>query len=281
MSNRWNLLVDVEKCTGCRNCFVAVKDEYVGNSQPGYFASQPLGGHAWFNVGYRERGATPFTEVSYVPMTCQHCDDAPCIKTAKNGAVSKRPDGIVLIDPERAIGQKAIAEACPYGAISWNETLQLPQAWPFDAHLLDSGWSRTRAEQVCPTGALKSAKLADSAMQERAEKEGWRALRPELATRPRIYYRGLHRVETILVAGSIEAEQGGALNCLEGATIELIRNGNTVATAATDDFGDFKIDHQISGGTGIVQISADGYRPLCVEVDLRSSISIGRRRLIN
>ena len=100
-------------------------------------------------------------DVAYLPVMCQHCDDAPCIAAAKNGAVTKRPDGIVHIDPVKAKGQKAIADACPYGAVRWNEKLQLPQHWFFDAHLLDRGWAEPRCVTVCATGALKSVKVTD------------------------------------------------------------------------------------------------------------------------
>jgi Fe-S-cluster-containing dehydrogenase component len=72
------------------------------------------------------------------------------MKAATDGAVRKRPDGIVIIDPVKSKGQKQIVDACPYGAVTWNEEKQIPQAWPFDAHLLDHGWTRTRAEQACP-----------------------------------------------------------------------------------------------------------------------------------
>ena len=61
-----------------------------------------------------------------MPVMCNHCDDAPCMKAAKNGAVRKRADGIVIIDPEKAKGQKKIMQACPYGAIFWNEEKQHP-----------------------------------------------------------------------------------------------------------------------------------------------------------
>ena len=43
-------------------------------------------------------------DVAYHTM-CQHCDDAPCIKSAKNDAVTKRDDGIVIIDPEKSKGK--------------------------------------------------------------------------------------------------------------------------------------------------------------------------------
>ena len=100
-----------------------------------------------------------------MPVMCNHCDDAPCMKAAKNGAITKRADGIVIIDPVKSKGQKQIVDACPYGAISWNEELQIPQAWIFDAHLLDEGWTKTRAEQSCAMGVFQSVKVEDAEMQ--------------------------------------------------------------------------------------------------------------------
>ena len=46
---KWNLVIDVAKCTNCNNCFLADKDEYVGNDFPGYAAPQPRHGHRWRN----------------------------------------------------------------------------------------------------------------------------------------------------------------------------------------------------------------------------------------
>jgi Fe-S-cluster-containing dehydrogenase component len=94
-------------------------------------------------------------EIKYRPHICMHCAEAPCASAAQNGAVRCRPDGIVLIDPEKARGQKHLAQACPYGAISWNEETQLPQKCTLCAHLIDEGWTTTRCAQVCPTGALR------------------------------------------------------------------------------------------------------------------------------
>jgi nitrate reductase beta subunit len=68
---------------------------------------------------------------------------------AKSGAISKRADGIVIIDPEKSKGQKEIVDACPYGAVYWNEEKQIPQAWIFHAHLLDDGWTETRHGASC------------------------------------------------------------------------------------------------------------------------------------
>ena len=75
------------------------------------------------------------------------------------GAVAKRADGIVLIDPVKAKGRKDLVESCPYGHIWWNEEHKLPQAWTFDAHLIDHGWKQTRGQQSCPTAAMRASSV--------------------------------------------------------------------------------------------------------------------------
>ena len=56
-----------------------------------------------------------------------HCQDAPCVDAAIDGAVYRRDDGIVIIDPEKAKGQERIVNTCPYRVIFWNQELQIPQ----------------------------------------------------------------------------------------------------------------------------------------------------------
>ncbi len=192
-----------------------------------------------------------------MPVMCNHCDDAPCMKAAKNGAVTKRADGIVIIDPVKAKGQKAIADACPYGAVSWNEELQLPQAWIFDAHLLDDGWKQPRAEQSCPTGVFKSVKIEDSEMQKIADEEGLEVLQPELGTKPRIYYKNLHLMTQCFVGGSVVATVDGVEECAEGAEVILKKDGNEVGRATTDTFGEFKID-RLEPNSGQYEVEVSG-----------------------
>ncbi len=238
---KWNMIVDVERCDNCRACFLAVKDEHIGNDFPGYAAAQPAQGHNWLEIRRQEHGSYPIVAAHFMPVMCNHCDDAPCMKVAKNGAVTKRADGIVIIDPVKSKGQKQIAEACPYGAISWNEEKQIPQAWIFDAHLLDEGWKQTRAEQCCPTGVFKSVKVEDREMQRIAAEEGLEVLQPERNTRPRVYYKNLHLMTRCFVGGSVAADVAGVEECVTGAEATLRLNDRDVGRATTDAFGEFTI----------------------------------------
>jgi Fe-S-cluster-containing dehydrogenase component len=245
---RWNLIIDVAKCEDCNNCSLACKDEHVGNDWPGYSYPQPLHGHRWMNTMRKERGTGSNIDVSYRPTPCMHCDDAPCLRAAAGGAVRKREDGIVLIDPQKARGQKALVEACPYSAIYWNEERDVPQKCTLCAHLLDEGWDKPRCVQSCPTGALTVAYVEDEEMAARVEVEGLEVLQPGLGTRPRVLYKNLYLFDSVFVAGSVSQKRGGVVECAEGATVLLARDGAAVATVTTDCFGDFKIDGLPAGG---------------------------------
>jgi len=150
--NKWNLIVDVARCENCHNCTLAVKDEFEDNEFPGYSKPQPRHGHEWIRIDRKVRGEGSMVDAAYLPRLCNHCDNAPCIKAA-GGAIRKRDDGIVLIDPEKARGRKDLVQSCPYGNIWWNEAHQVPQTWFFDAHLLDQGWTEPRCTQACPTSS--------------------------------------------------------------------------------------------------------------------------------
>ena len=277
---KWNLIVDVANCTNCNNCTLAVQDEHVGNSFAGYAAEMPKHGHRWIDIKRRERGQGTMTDVAYLPTMCQHCDDAPCIAAARDDAIQKRPDGIVVIDPEKSKGQRQIVDACPYGAIFWNEELEIPQHWIFDAHLLDSGWTEPRCVDVCPTGALRSLKVDDGAMQKVSDEEGLAPLRPDLGTRPRVHYKNLWRYAQCFIGGTVSAERDGVVDCVEGARVVLSRDGETVAETTTDGYGDFKIDRlDPESGVYAVSISADGLGAEQREVTLGESISLGEIRL--
>ncbi len=276
---KWNMIIDVAECTNCNLCTLATMDEYAGNDWPGYCAPMPKHGHKWINILQKERGQTPMIDVAYVPTMCNHCDDAPCVKAAPNGVVSKRRDGIVIIDPDKARGQRQLVDACPYGHIWWNDELQLPQAWPFDAHLLDRGWKQTRGQQSCPTGAMRAIKVDDDEMARIAREQDLEVLKPELGTRPRVYYRNLWRYTKCFIGGSVAEERQGVVECVEGASVQLVKDGASLGVTTTDNFGDFKFDRldENSGGYSI-QIFCGG-RSKVLQVDLTTSVNLGEIRI--
>jgi len=142
-----------------------------------------------------EYGAGTKVKVDYIPIPCQHCENAPCIQPNNQGAVYRRPDGIVLIDPAKAKGRKEIVDLCPYGAIYWNEELKLAQKCTLCAHMIDKGEKTTRCAESCPTQALLFGDLDDpkspiSIML--AEKAGKvESYKPEYGAKPAMKYVAL------------------------------------------------------------------------------------------
>ena len=240
--SQWNLIIDVERCENCNNCVLANADEYVGNDFPGYSAPHALHGPGTIRIERRVRGEGHMVDAAYLPTLCNHCDDAPCMKAAGGDVIKKRPDGIVIIDPVKAKGRKDLVQACPYGAIVWNEEQQLPQSWSFDAHLLDQGWKEPRCAQSCPTEAIMAIKTDAAAMAQIVGQQGLEVLKPELSAHPRVYYRNLYRFAKDFVGGSVVVAINGTRECVEGASVTLQLHGSVVQDTLTDTFGDFKFD---------------------------------------
>lgn len=253
---RYGLTIDVEKCSGCYNCFVACKDEHCGNDHLPVAASQPEMGHRWMTIVEKERGQYPKVKVASIPVTCMHCEDAGCIAAAgAAGAVYRREDGIVIVDPVKSKGLRQLVDACPYGVIYWNEAAGLPQKCTLCAHLLDQGWKEPRCVEACPTGALIFGDLddPDSEISQITAVGGLEELHPEQATKPTTKYLGLPRK---FIAGTVYLAD--VEECAEGVQVEC-RRGDVTLTTMTNAFGDFEFEGLDDDTHYAIIIHRDGY----------------------
>jgi Fe-S-cluster-containing dehydrogenase component len=247
------LVIDLAICNGCHNCQVACKDEHVANDWSPIAKPQPDTGQFWNKVINLERGTVPKVRVTYHHSICQHCDEAPCITACPQGAIYKRPDGIVIIDPDKCRGNQLCMEACPYeNVIYFNDDLNIAQKCTFCAHLLDRGWTETRCSDACPTGAFTFGEEDDPTMKELLKKA--ELLKPELPTRPRVYYLNLPRK---WIAGAVyDAEKD---ECTEGAAVTAQNTATGKKTqTTTDNYGDFWL-RDLEDGTYTVLIEKKGY----------------------
>ncbi len=270
---QWYIVIDVALCHDCNSCFMACKDEHVDNEWPGVTAPQPRHGHRWMNVERRERGQYSRNDVAYLPIPCQHCDNAPCVKASK-GAIFRREDGIVLIDTQKAKGNKALLETCPYGVIYWNEEANVAQKCTMCAHLLDNpSWlpAVSRCVQPCPTGCLAQYKMEPAEMAEMIKAESLVALKPELGTNPHVLYKNLYRFEKnhitagVLVNGdcfenatvTLKSQNGGMVCKPFGPGVAQCEDRSVLDIQATNCFGEFKFDG-LEDGDYMVEIEAAG-----------------------
>jgi Fe-S-cluster-containing dehydrogenase component len=265
---RYGMVVDVGKCNGCYNCFLACKDEHCGNDRPPYSASQPMTGHFWMRILERERGRYPKVKVAYTAVPCMQCENAACVEASQGGAVYRRDDGIVLIDPGKAGGQKNLVSSCPYRVIYWNEESQVPQKCTLCAHLLDAGWKEPRCVEACPTGALVFGDLddPDSEISRLVASGGTEALHPEYGLKEKVRYIGLPKR---FVAGAVVF--GDTDECAIGVGVTL-EGAEAKSTVLTDCFGDFEFEDLPADETYRVKVSAPNYESQ--ELAVRTNVDI-------
>jgi Fe-S-cluster-containing dehydrogenase component len=254
---RYGMVIRVDRCVGCYNCFLACRDEHAGNERLPIAIAQPAG-QKWIDVRAEERGTFPKVRVSHVPVPCLHCTDAPCMLADTGGALYRRADGIVLIDPKKAIGRRDIVGACPYGVVFWNEAENVAQKCTFCAHLLDAGWREPRCVEVCPTQAIVFGDLNDSgsAVARLAAERAIEELDPHCEADPSVRYVGLPKRfiagEVVLADRPDEPAQGIRVS---------LHNGDDVLVTVTDNYGDFVFDGLADAADYRLRVAHSGYGP--------------------
>jgi Fe-S-cluster-containing dehydrogenase component len=271
MRKKYGMVVDVAKCTGCYACFLACKDENCGEEFPGYTAAQPMTGQFWINLVEVERGSYPKVKLSHIPRLCGHCDQPGCMQMAENGAVYKREDGIVIIDPVKAAGQKQIVNTCPHRVIFWNEEKQLPQKCDLCAHFLDQKFARPRCVEMCPTGALTFGDLNDpgSEVSRLVAEKAPCSSHPEFGLKENVLYLNLPRK---FVTGTVVFKETD--RCAKDVKVALKGEG-VERRVETDIFGDFWFDDLENRTEYTVDIEAAGYRKISITSKTLNDVDLG------
>jgi tetrathionate reductase subunit B len=246
-------IIDVGICNGCYSCQISCKDEHVGNDWSPIAKPEPDAGQFWMKLEEHICGTVPKVKMHYIPILCQHCDDAPCMKACPINIIYKRDDGLVIIDANKCNGCKVCVDACPYKAIYFNESLNIAQKCTGCAHLLDGGeWKVPRCADSCPTEAIKFGEESEfKALIAKAE-----IMKPELGTKPRVYYLNVPKK---FIAGTVYDPK--AKEVIIGATCALSGSKLSKAiTVNTDAFGDFWFKN-LPDGKFSLTISAASFMP--------------------
>jgi len=184
MTRKYGLVIDLERCTGCDTCIIACKLENDQENGSGIRVETIGGPHR-----NTPRGKHPQLTMHFLPVPCMHCDKPPCLDACPLSAISKREDGIVLVDEEKCDGCQACLEACPYEVLDYNDKRNTVWKCTLCAHRVDKGLEPFCAV-CCEANAIYFGDLADpqSAVSKIIARRKAYSLKPEEGTNPSVYY---------------------------------------------------------------------------------------------
>ncbi|MBI2303522.1 MAG: 4Fe-4S dicluster domain-containing protein [Chloroflexi bacterium] len=171
---------DETRCVGCATCAVACSD---GNDVP-------PGPGAWRRLVTQEQGQFPQVTVAFFPLSCLHCEDAPCVRACLPRAIQKRPrDGIVTLDPQKCRPHcRRCAAVCPFGVPQFDQQgLALPMC-DFCSQRQAAG-QKPLCILACPQRALDAGPV--ETLKEKYGSGAWpRALTDPRGCRPALVTKG-------------------------------------------------------------------------------------------
>ena len=150
MAVEYALMVDTKDCVGCNACEVACKQEH----------SLPVGPR-WIRVfPDSPREIEGKLQLRYVVTHCLHCTQPPCKDVCPVDAITKREDGIVLIEEELCIGCKDCIEACPLGVMEFDEEKGVAQKCDLCVERIDGGLEPA-CVAACPSHCIYFGDISD------------------------------------------------------------------------------------------------------------------------
>jgi Fe-S-cluster-containing dehydrogenase component len=130
----------------------------------------------------------------FIPILCNHCNNAPCVRTCPTRATYKdKTNGIVMMNEKKCIGCKSCVLACPYDARYFNEEKRAIDKCDFCfATRIAKGNGRTACSEICPADVRVFGDLSDPnsrvyQMVHQMQKSVW-VIREEAGTRPNVFY---------------------------------------------------------------------------------------------
>ena len=112
-NDKWGMVVDIDKCTGCQACVVACQSEnnVPINEEKAFNERRAI---QWIRIERYWEGEFPNVKARFIPIMCQQCGDAPCEPVCPVFATYHNDEGLNVQVYNRCIGTRFCANGCPY-----------------------------------------------------------------------------------------------------------------------------------------------------------------------
>lgn len=247
--HRWGMTIDMSACVGCGACITACQAE---NNTPVVGKEHVLNAREmhWIRIDrYYDHSNLENPNVTFQPMLCQHCENAPCENVCPVAATTHSPEGLNEMTYNRCVGTKYCANNCPYKVrrfnwLNWHKGKRTPMEFVHNPDVtvrmrgvmekcsfctqriaearqkakdagelyIKDGAFQTACQQACPAAAITfgNTNNPESVVSKTRTSERGFLVLEELNARPQITYLAKVRNQAAKAHGTEHGKEHGA-----------------------------------------------------------------------